>query len=174
MFKHVVIATDGSSHAGKAVEMGSRLAAEFGAKVTVVTVATGGPLSDEMRRMVESEHLVDIEKHRPNMVGNFNEALATLGRTIDDDAAALSAHQALGRVIVEGAVRRARAAGVEEVDSDVVDGDPADAILDVAERTGADLIAMGSRGLSDLEGLLMGSVSHKVCQRAECTCITVK
>ena len=37
-----------------------------------------------------------------------------------------------------------------------------------------DLIVMGRRGLGDLGGLLMGSVSHKVCHLADCACLTVK
>jgi len=38
----------------------------------------------------------------------------------------------------------------------------------------SDMIVMGSRGLSDLAGLLVGSVSHKVTNMAPCTCITVR
>ena len=33
---------------------------------------------------------------------------------------------------------------------------------------------MGRRGHGDLQGLLLGSVSHKVCQLADCACLTVK
>jgi len=36
------------------------------------------------------------------------------------------------------------------------------------------MIVMGSRGLSDFKGLLLGSISHKVSAQAECTCVTVK
>jgi nucleotide-binding universal stress UspA family protein len=60
---------------------------------------------------------------------------------------------------VEGLVRR---------------GPLARTIVQVAKDRGADAIAMGSRGLGDVEGFLLGSVSHKVSSLAECTCITVK
>ena len=54
------------------------------------------------------------------------------------------------------------------------DGDPADKIVACAERENADTIIMGNRGFSDLAGLFLGSVSHKVGHRCTCTRITVK
>ena len=47
-------------------------------------------------------------------------------------------------------------------------------IAGLAQDRKADAIVMGSRGLSDIKGLFLGSVSHKVSHLAECTCITVK
>ena len=46
--------------------------------------------------------------------------------------------------------------------------------MDCAEYEGVNMIVLGSRGLSDLKGFFLGSVSHKVSSRAECTCVTVK
>ncbi len=63
---------------------------------------------------------------------------------------------------------------MKDIQSLVEDGDAARQILECAKRQNADLIIVGSRGLSDLKGLLMGSVSHKVSELAKCTCITVK
>jgi nucleotide-binding universal stress UspA family protein len=53
-------------------------------------------------------------------------------------------------------------------------GDPAKEILSVAAEEHADIIIMGRRGMGDLAGLLLGSVSHKVSHLAECACLTVK
>jgi nucleotide-binding universal stress UspA family protein len=47
-------------------------------------------------------------------------------------------------------------------------------IVDEAETWGADLIAMGSRGLSDFAGLLLGSVAHKVIHHAGCPVLVVR
>jgi nucleotide-binding universal stress UspA family protein len=47
-------------------------------------------------------------------------------------------------------------------------------ILGVAETFGADLIVVGSRGLSDFSGLLVGSVSHKLMQHASCPVLVVR
>ena len=53
-------------------------------------------------------------------------------------------------------------------------GDAARVILDCAKERNADLIVMGTRGMSDLRGLLVGSVSHKVSHLADCSCVTVR
>ncbi len=45
---------------------------------------------------------------------------------------------------------------------DIEGGEPADAILRAAKAHAADMIVMGARGLSELQGLVFGSVSHKV------------
>ncbi|MBT4581371.1 MAG: universal stress protein, partial [Gammaproteobacteria bacterium] len=65
-------------------------------------------------------------------------------------------------------------AGVKKVTSMITEGDPADVILNTAVNCKADMIILGSRGLSDFKGLLFGSVSHKVSGQADCTCVTVK
>lgn len=55
-----------------------------------------------------------------------------------------------------------------EVHSEILEGPAADAILRVAETRGSDLIVMGSRGLGQLTGLLLGSQSQKVVNHAPC------
>ena len=47
-------------------------------------------------------------------------------------------------------------------------GDPADAILDVAEQTGADLIVVGNKGMTGAKRFLLGSVPNKVSHHAPC------
>jgi len=51
------------------------------------------------------------------------------------------------------------------------EGDPAGEIVKFCREKGIDLIIMGNRGMGDLKGLLLGSVSHKVVQVAECPCL---
>ena len=52
-------------------------------------------------------------------------------------------------------------------------GDPARIIAYEAEKLGVQVIVIGSRGLSDLSGMIMGSVSHKVSHIATCMVISV-
>jgi nucleotide-binding universal stress UspA family protein len=53
-------------------------------------------------------------------------------------------------------------------------GDPAAAILDEAESRGAELVVLGTRGLSDTQRWLLGSVSTKVVQHARCSVLVVR
>lgn len=53
-------------------------------------------------------------------------------------------------------------------------GEPAKEIIELARQQKIDLIIMGSRGLSSLEEIVLGSVSHKVIQNAPCPVMVVK
>ena len=77
-------------------------------------------------------------------------------------------------MVLDRAESEARDAGARDVVTAVVEGDPATRIIDEARDEGANLLVLGSRGLGQLGGLLMGSVSHKVAQLAPCSCLTVK
>ncbi|MGB5215440.1 MAG: universal stress protein [Anderseniella sp.] len=79
-----------------------------------------------------------------------------------------------GKEVMAQAVEQAKAQGCAPAECVIGDGDPADDILQQAEKSGADLIITGRRGLGGLASLLLGSVSHKVSQNAPCTCMTVK
>lgn len=91
---------------------------------------------------------------------NFEEALR---KTLD------GAH-----ALVDDAAKRLRELGVAEVDTDVIEGPAANVILGVAETRKPDLLVLGARGLSTWQGLLLGSVSMAVTQRAECPVLVVK
>lgn len=85
-----------------------------------------------------------------------------------------SRFDAAGRPVLDAAEAMAESRGVRVAHAGVLSGSPAKMILEAAERHGSDTIVMGSRGLSDIAGLLLGSVSHKVSHLAPCTCIVVR
>lgn len=68
---------------------------------------------------------------------------------------------------------RLRARGLE-VEAVVREGYPASVIEEEAERQSADLIVIGTRGLSGLKHLLLGSIAERVVQRAPCPVLAVK
>lgn len=61
-----------------------------------------------------------------------------------------------------------------EVHTEILEGDAAEAILNVADARKSDLIVMGSRGHGGLTGLLVGSTSQKVVAHAHCPVLIVR
>jgi nucleotide-binding universal stress UspA family protein len=61
-----------------------------------------------------------------------------------------------------------------EVHTELIEGSPAEAIINVAKTRGSDLIVMGSRGHGTLAGLVMGSTSQKVVSHAPCPVLIVR
>lgn len=83
----------------------------------------------------------------------------------------LEARSANGQSILES--MRTQVGDLVPVETQLIEGPPAPAILRVAEEDGFDLIVMGSRGHGQLAGLLLGSVSNAVAQRATCPVMIV-
>lgn len=136
MYRHILIATDGSELATKALEHGLSLAKGDGARVTVVTVTE--PWSPfEMAQKVREGRL--------DPVGQF-EAIAAVAAT----------H------VLEDAAQKAEALGVSSEFVHVTDRRPADGIISTANHKGCDLIVMGSRGRRGLSRLLLGSQAYEV------------
>ena len=82
--------------------------------------------------------------------------------------------QAIAENVLAGAESRAADRGAHRMERLMERGDPTKRILEEANRCAVDVIVMGTRGLSDLQGLVMGSVAHKVTHAAGCTVVTVR
>lgn len=174
MLTTILVPTDGSDHANKAVELAADIAAKYGSRVILLHTLLSGEAATDLRHMAEVEHLLETESVgvQPMPYGNSPEAAlrtAAEGRPMPPRTLELIGQQILGGA--EAALRRK---GVSEISLETREGDPAKCILDVAKRESASLIVMGSRGLGALKGLLLGSVSQKVNQEASCTCMTVR
>jgi nucleotide-binding universal stress UspA family protein len=75
---------------------------------------------------------------------------------------------AWGEELMGTAEQKLRDLGVSVIETSLLEGPPASAILSAAEARKADLIVMGTRGLTPLKGLLLGSVSERVIGAALC------
>jgi nucleotide-binding universal stress UspA family protein len=84
------------------------------------------------------------------------------------------ADQKNAQELIERTVDHLRKLGVEEVDTQVLAGQPTTVILGVVETIQPDLLILGARGISPWKGLLLGSVSAAVVQRAEIPVLVVK
>jgi nucleotide-binding universal stress UspA family protein len=141
----IVVGTDGSETAGEAVREAVELAKATGAKLEIVSAYE--PVSRHRLREEAGEIPGDVA----HSVGPREDV----------------------NVILEGASGGAREAGVE-VNTHAREGDPADAILDVADETGADLIVVGNKGMTGARRFLLGSVPNNISHHAPCSVYIVR
>jgi nucleotide-binding universal stress UspA family protein len=146
VFRRIVVGTDGSDTATEAVRQASELAKLTGGRLDVVSAFEPVP-----RRRVEAE-----QGGAPGDVQHEFHPREDVNITLDSAAAA------------------AKAEGVGEVATHAREGDPADAILDVAEEVEADLIVVGNKGMTGARRFLLGSVPNKVSHHAPCSVIIVR
>ncbi len=174
MFKKVLIATDGSSHAQKAVEIGSCLAIRAGAEVHLVHVVLSSELDADLQRMMEIEHLDHALKIAENPAVPLVLAPGyPMAFPITEPMASYRALQALGEEILKRATSAVNAHGIDRVLTHLVDGDAAEEITKLVRSEDPDLVVCGARGLSGLSQLTLGSVSAKVAHSCPVTCVTV-
>lgn len=175
MFQTILVPTDGSEHAEKAVELATDIAEKYDAKVVFLYVVPGGPVSEDLLRMAEVEHVsISGASGAAQTIAGIPQGRFPANMLGRDDEAAREVHEFVGQQALRRAESMARKKGATATETFMPSGNPAEVILDYADKQRANLIVMGSRGLSDLKGLLMGSVSHKVSHLAPCTCVTVR
>jgi len=136
MFKHILIATDGSELARKAETVGLTLAEALNAQVTAVTATE--PLDALSISAL-------AERGLPNPVADY------------DEAAAASANR-----ILWGVTKAATRIGVACTTLYANDKYPAEAILETAKKRGCDLIVIASHGRRGISRMLLGSQATKV------------
>ena len=177
MFKKILVATDGSDHAIKAVVVASDLAAKYQADLTLFHVLLREISPGDVHNLAERNNLPADVIAKIADVEESGTAIASAAMPmayVPQPAIPDQLLTQVGELILDQAERIAKGEGATAITKAVGDGSPAATILERATQDGVDLIVMGSRGLSDLKGLLVGSVSHKVSHLAECTCVSVK
>jgi nucleotide-binding universal stress UspA family protein len=172
MFKKIVVPTDGSANAKRAVETAAKLAATCGAKLTLVHCV---PTYVSIEEVESSPKFNDLPQTAREEIKRTQDTLGGLEfSAMAPIPAPRSATDFIGNTLLEEAEGIARTNNIAEISRMLVYGTAADNIIDAARTAGADLIVIGTRGLSDLRGLVVGSVSHKVMQMADCPCLMVK
>ena len=145
MFQRIVVGTDGSNTASEAVRQAIEVAKSLGASLEVVSAFE--PVPQDRLREESSEIPGDI-------------------------AYAVGPREDVNQVL-EAAAGSAREAGLE-ANTHAREGDPADAILDVAEETKADLVIVGNKGMTGARRFLLGSVPNKISHHAPCSVLIVR
>jgi nucleotide-binding universal stress UspA family protein len=145
VFRSIVVGTDGSETAAKAVDAAVQLAQLSGATLEIVSAYE--PVSSQRLREEARQVPPDLQW--------------MINRRADVDAT------------LQLAAERAEGGGVTP-QTHAREGDPADAILDVAEELGADLIVVGNKGMTGAKRFLLGSVPNKVSHHAPCAVMIIR
>jgi nucleotide-binding universal stress UspA family protein len=145
LFASIVVGTDGSETATEAVRQAAELAKSLGAKIFLVSAYE--PVGNQRLREERQQVPDDLQ-----WMVNPREDVDT---TLKDAATGMQEE------------------GVD-VETFAREGDPADAILDVAEERGADLIVVGNKGMTGAKRFLLGSVPNKVSHHAPCSVMIIR
>ncbi len=90
----------------------------------------------------------------------------------------METRETFNRVYAEDVINRAetylREHGIKNIKTDIENNNPADAILEVAERENVDMIIIGRHGHNLLVDFFLGSTAQKVLQQSKYTVLTVK
>src|SRR3954452_25053427 len=145
MFGSIVVGTDGSTTAREAVRQAIELARTVNARIHLVSAYE--PVS-ESRLRDERQEVPEDAQWMVNAREDVDAALKESAAPLEEEGLSVE--------------RYAR------------EGDPADAILDVAEEKNADLIVVGNKGMTGAKRFLLGSVPNKVSHHAPCSVLIIR
>lgn len=141
-YRNIVVGTDGSVTAERAVAQAAALAAADDARLVIVTAYAAGTGDDARARVQPDDLPPDIRHVLTDRVQA--EELTAKGRAA------------------------AREAGVRSTVVQALEGDPAETLLEAARDFSADLIVVGSKGLTSHAHFILGSVAASVAHHAPC------
>jgi nucleotide-binding universal stress UspA family protein len=120
-------------------------------------------IAGDLARNMQSESLriVVAFSHIPSYLGEPNMQDAIDARLKEADEILKTALDVVGEI-------------PGEIQTELIEGSPAEAIINVAMTRNSDLIVMGSRGMGKLGGLLLGSTSQNVVSHAPCPVLIVR
>jgi nucleotide-binding universal stress UspA family protein len=145
VFTRIVVGTDGSETAAEAVRQAVDLAKLAGATLSIVSAYA--PIPERKVKDQQRDAPADVQYE--------------LGPREDVN------------LVLDAAAAEARREGIE-VQTHPVEGEPAEAILNVAEETKADLIVVGNKGMTGARRFLLGSVPNNISHHAPCSVIIVR
>ena len=147
MIKKILVATDGSNLADKSLDFALDLAKKYSAEITILTVVD----------LPSNSFWVQGTTFAPISSQKYLEKL-----------------EKFHKKILTEAVKKAKASTQISVTKRLLDGRPAEKIIEVAKEGSFDLIVMGSRGLGGIKEFFLGSVSDRVADEASCPVLIVK
>ncbi len=145
MFERILVPVDGSDGANAALELAVEIQKKFDSELLLLCVYRHYSLLEASMSMVNPDRPENLDESMRQHASN----------------------------VVEHAKKFAADLGSKNLRGFVKSGPPARTIVNFAKDKNASLIVLGSRGLGDVEGYLLGSVSHKVTSLSHCPTMVV-
>jgi len=152
MINSILVATDASAASNRALKMAVQIAGQHDAELLIIHVIRDMQIPFDIKEIPELEF---------NKFEAFNDAREEIMRKVAES-------------VLRNAKEKAEKAGAKKVKTAIGTGDPATSILGFAKRRKVDMIVLGTRGLGKLKGTILGSVSRKVTNNAETSCLIVR
>jgi nucleotide-binding universal stress UspA family protein len=148
MVKKILVPIDGSENSIKAIEFAANIAKQNDAIVHLLHVMQTSNIPEAIFQYIRGEMI----KESP---------MAVYRQYVQNN-------------ILKSGTRLAKKIGLKNFKTSILEGDPSEKIIEFAKEGNFDMLVIGSRGLGNVKGLLLGSVSSKVCHLTDRTCVTVK
>ena len=144
MIKRILVPIDGSEHSAKALTLAVDIAEKYDATLSALFV-TSHKIVEELRNYTTHEFNCKDDNDVSEQIGK-----STINRMINN----LKTNVAIKPVVLFG--------------------DPAGQIVEYVNDNNIDMVVMGNRGLSDIKGMMMGSVSRRVRRLVDCAFVSIK
>jgi len=145
--KKILVATDASAASNRAVSFAAQLAANYEAELLILNVIRDMQLPPELKQAPEYEAFYDAREELM--------------------------HKVADKVLAD-ALNLAKKSGAKKIQTAIGSGDPATSLAGFGRRRSIDLIVVGTRGLSKVKAVSMGSVSRKLLDLTEINCLVIR
>jgi nucleotide-binding universal stress UspA family protein len=141
----IVVGTDGSATAERAVHKATALAKAVGAELIIISA-----------------------------YNNRAPAATPAGAGISIDSSWVAAAQTAAETVARDAAEQAKSDGVTSVSYNAVAGEPSEALVQATQDQGADLLVVGSKGMQSTARFLLGPIANKVSRKVDCDLLIVE
>ena len=149
MIKSILVPVDGSEHSGKALTLAVDIAEKYDATLSVLFVFVAShKINEEIQHFTEHEY------------------------NLKDDSTVREVSEQFGKSMIKRMINKLKTNIV--IKPVVLIGNPAEQIVEYSMNKNFDMVVMGNRGLSDIKGMMMGSVSRRVRRLIKCTFVSIK
>jgi nucleotide-binding universal stress UspA family protein len=170
MFENILVSIDGWEPSSHALAVAVNVAKQYGARLKIVHAVMLDVSLDALMEVAERHGFLNQIKE------DIDEATNVGSIPVSVTAVPLPEEllEKVGKLLLEETASKARAQGVETVETALLGKDAAHEVLHFAETNDINLIVCGTRGLGGIKSFFLGSVSHKLLEEAKCPCLVVK